>query len=88
MGLNAFLCTPPFASIPAFIVHTLILTAKIRSAMSQNLTTVSDIANTITHQQQCSGLSTTDPLLKTRSEVHSLYSIVQGETPREVIKLD
>lgn len=50
--------------------------------MSQNLRTVSDIANSTTHQQQCSRLGT-DSLLKKIGEcAQSLYSIVQGETPR------
>lgn len=55
--------------------------------MSQNLRTVSDIANSTTHQQQCSRLGTTDSLLKKIGEVHRVYTPLYRGKLQEVIKL-
>lgn len=64
--------------------HTLLMTAKNKTAMFQNLRTVSDIVSSVIQQQQRgTGLSTADSLLNTRGEVHkdSIFRCL-GELPK------
>lgn len=69
--------------------HTFLMTARNKTAMFQNLRTVSDIVNSVTQlQQRGTGLSIADSLLNTRGEVHkdSIFHCM-GELPkREVVR--
>lgn len=68
--------------------HTLLMTARNKTAMFQNLRTVSDIVSPVIQQQQRgTGLSSADYFWVQEVKcTKTLYSVVWGNSPREVVR--